>query len=346
MSQLRKDPITGRWVAFHPERVRKAVEIVTLSSSRPTGHSCYYCEGRETETPPEIFAIRQAGTHPNATGWTTRVVPHPVPSLRVETVLDREGLGMFDRMSGVGAHEVVVECPDHDSTLVSLDGQALENVFLTYRDRIADLKRDQRLRYISVFKERGIGRRVSTGHSISEILGLPVTPLGVKAELIQCRQYFAYKQRCVFCDMIRDEQRMNERIVFQNDKFIVFEPFAARYPFETWVLPKQHQSDMVSLDSGEGVRQLAEAMRTALFLIREALLDPPYGFVLHTMPNTVPRPDYWESIDQDYHWHFEIVPRVRESSGLDCASGFFVNPVLPEEAADFLQETRQRSATC
>jgi len=251
---------------------------------------------------------------------------------------------MFDRMNGMGAHELIVETPSHDVDLGEMDVDCIARVLKVWRDRVADLKRDQRLRYVMVFREHGPGKSARLGHAVSQVVALPVTPMGIKNELLQSKQYFEFKQRCLFCDIIRDEIRMGERVVFENDAFLVLEPFASRFPFETWILPKAHQSDIVDLAPEERFMQLAQALKTALGALKEGLLNPSYGVVLHTVPNTVPRPDYWHTIHQDYHWHLEICPRVRRSTGMEMGSGFFLNPVLPEEASAFLREILKRQS--
>jgi len=338
MSQQRKDPVSGRWVVFNPDVTRKVETLIANPPEHPKSETCIYCEGREAETPGEILAYRKDGSSKNGAGWLTRIVPSSVPVLRVEEDAVREGVGMFDMVNGVGAHEIIVETPDHSLDITSMDIDAIEKVFSAWKSRIEDLRKDKRLRYVLIFKNHGELAGNSIGHSHSQVLALPMTPLRIRTELETCKKYFDYKQRCLLCDVIREEKDFGERIVFENECFLAIEPFASRYPFETWILPKTHQSDILLSVSGEESRQLAEVLKTSLAAIKQALLDPPYNLVLHTIPNKIPRNGYWETIDQDYHWHLEILPRVTRATGFEKGSGCYVNPVFPEEAAEFLRE--------
>ena len=204
MPELRKDPIHGRWVIISTERSRRPSDF-TAEERRPMGGFCPLCEGNEDRTPPEILAFRDNGTPPNSPGWTLRVVPNKFPALRIEGELDREGEGIYDKMNGVGAHEVVIETPRHEEILTTLPLKNVENVLLAYRERIIDLRRDQRLRYVLVFKNHGVAAGASLEHSHSQIIALPIIPKRVSEEIEGAKTYFNYKDRCVFCDIIRQE---------------------------------------------------------------------------------------------------------------------------------------------
>lgn len=198
MPELRKDPIHGRWVIISTERSRRPSDFAA-DERRSAGGFCPLCEGNEDRTPPEIIALRDNGTSPNSPGWTLRVVPNKFPALRIEGELNREGEGIYDKMNGIGAHEVVIETPRHEETLATLPLKNVENVLLAYRDRIIDLRRDQRLRYVLVFKNHGIAAGASLEHSHSQIIALPIVPKRVSEEVEGAKTYFNYKDRCVFC---------------------------------------------------------------------------------------------------------------------------------------------------
>jgi UDPglucose--hexose-1-phosphate uridylyltransferase len=170
------------------------------------------------------------------------VVPNKFPALRIEGELDREGEGIYDKMNGIGAHEVVIETPRHEETLSTLPLKNVENILLVYRDRIIDLRRDQRLRYVLVFKNHGVAAGASLEHSHSQIIALPIVPKRVSEEIEGAKIYFNYKDRCVFCDIIRQELQQKHRIIIENKFFVSIAPFASRFPFETWILPKTHYS--------------------------------------------------------------------------------------------------------
>lgn len=239
MPELRKDPIHGRWVIISTERSRRPSDFAP-EERRPIGGFCPLCEGNEDRTPPEIIAFRDNGTPPNSPGWSLRVVPNKFPALSIEGELNREGDGIYDKMNGIGAHEVVIETPSHYETLAALPLKAIENVLWAYRSRIIDLRRDERLRYVLVFKNYGFAAGASLEHSHSQIIALPIVPTRVREEIEGSKNYFLYKDRCVFCDIINQELRQRRRVITENNAFVSIAPFASRFPFEAWILPKTH----------------------------------------------------------------------------------------------------------
>jgi UDPglucose--hexose-1-phosphate uridylyltransferase len=311
----------------------------TILSAGTKDAPCVFCEGQEGRDPTEIAAVRQSGTGKNTPGWTVRVLPNKFPVLRIEGKLIREGVGMFDMMTGVGAHEVIVETPDHYRTLADLPEHQIADVICTYRDRMRDLGGDDRFKYVLIFKNQGVPAGATMSHAHSQLIATPVTPKRVKEELQGAERYYEFKRRCVFCDIIKQETRVTpERLVFENDTFVVLSPFAARVPYETWILPKQHSSDFVGITGNEPYG-LAQALKTTLLKLRNALDDPPFNYLIHTAPFRRPRAGYWATIQQDYHWHLEIIPRLTRPAGFEEGSGFYINPVSPEEAAEELMKT-------
>ena len=214
-----------------------------------------------------------------------RVLPNKFPVLRIEGKLEREGVGMFDKLSGVGAHEVVVETPNHDLELVDLPVDHIADVIRAYRHRVADLGGDDRFKYVLIFKNQGYQAGATLAHVHSQLIATPVTPKRVKEELLGAQRYYEFKRRCVFCDIIRQETRLTrERLVFENDTFAVISPFAARMPYETWIVPKQHNCDFVGITEPE-YAGLAEALKHTLQQMRLLLqrstvqLSDPHGAV-------------------------------------------------------------------
>jgi len=199
MPELRRDPIHGGWVIISTERSRRPSDFAP-EARKTVGGFCPLCEGNEDRTPPEVFAFRENGTVPNSPGWSLRVVPNKFPALRIEGELNREGEGMYDKMNGIGAHEVVIETPRHFESLSTLPLKAVEYVLLAYRERIIDLRRDSRLRYVMVFKNYGVAAGASLEHSHSQIIALPIVPTRVREEIQGAKNYFDYKHRCVYCD--------------------------------------------------------------------------------------------------------------------------------------------------
>jgi UDPglucose--hexose-1-phosphate uridylyltransferase len=338
MSDLRRDPVMGRWVIIAPERALRPDGPDSHRQERQPG-PCVFCGGQEALDPTEIFAIRTPGTAPNTPGWQVRVLPNKFPVLRIEGRLAREGVGMFDMMSGIGAHEVIVETPEHDLEIADLSESHIRAVIRTYRERMADLGGDERFKYVLIFKNQGYAAGASVSHAHSQLIATPVTPKRVKEELVGAQRYFEFKRRCVFCDIIRQETRLTtERLVLENDAFVVISPFAARMPYEMWIVPKQHSCDFVTTGDAEWAG-LAGALKQTLLRLRAALNDPPFNYLIHTAPFRRMRPGYWATIQQDYHWHLEIIPRLTRPAGFEEGSGFYINPVPPEEAAALLRAT-------
>lgn len=329
MPELRKDPIIGRWVIISTERGKRPSSFST-PERKPTGGFCPLCPGNEDKTPPEVFAYRPHGSLPDTQGWSLRVVPNKFPALRIEGELDRRGEGIYDKMNGVGAHEVIIECPDHNETLSSISVSHFEKVLLTYRSRINELYKDTRFKYVFIFRNQGEAAGASLSHPHSQLIALPVVPKRLIEELNSSREYFSYKERCIYCDIVRQEKEQKVRIISENRDFISIAPFASRFPFETWILPKRHNSSFEET-SELLYTSLAEVFSEVLRKLDVSLGNPPYNFMLHTSPCN-------EKINDYYHWHFEIIPRLTRVAGFEWGSGFYINPTSPEDAAKFLRE--------
>jgi UDPglucose--hexose-1-phosphate uridylyltransferase len=256
MPELRKDPVTGRWVIIATERAKRPHQYQKPEEERKGGF-CPFCPGNERSTPPEVLSYRPSNTPKDGEGWWLRVVPNKFPALLAEGALKRSGQGMYDRMTGYGAHEVVIESASHDNTLADLPEEQIEEVVWAFRDRTVELRKDTRMRYILIFKNWGREAGASLEHPHAQIIGLPIVPKRVQEELQGASKYYDYKERCVYCDMIRQELEDNCRIVAENDSFISFMPFASRFPFETWILPKEHTSYFNTLTISRRTRSLS-----------------------------------------------------------------------------------------
>ncbi|MGH7491745.1 MAG: galactose-1-phosphate uridylyltransferase [bacterium] len=331
MPELRKDPITDRWVIISTERGKRPSDWHTESSQK-SGGFCPFCPGNEDKTPPEITAIRPAGLPRDGAGWSVRVVPNKFPALQIEGDLLRRGEGIYDLMNGVGAHEVIIECPNHLAELSDLEPAHIRDVLQMYSQRILDLKNDARMKYILVFKNHGTAAGASLEHSHSQLIATPIIPKRVIEELEGARRHYEFKERCIYCDVLRQEQYAGRRVVVAREEFIALEPFASRFPYETWLLPARHHShfEMMPPESYQG---LAMTLKETLSRINVALDHPHYNFILHTSP--VQEPALVE-----YHWHIEIIPKLTKVAGFEWGSGFYINPTPPEAAAQHLREAQ------
>lgn len=330
MPELRKDPISERWVIISNDRTRRPGDFVreSVPNVRQDLH-CPFCSGHEDKTPPELLAHRN-GTASNRPGWSLRVIPSKFPVLRVEGDLEREGEGLFDRMEGIGAHEIVVESPEHVLNMTQLPETAIEQVLWAFRDRVRDLRNDPRLRYVMLFRNYGESAGAHLEHAHSQLIALPVVPKRVQEEMEVAEKYFKSKERCIFCDLIRQETKAGVRIVTETDHFLVVEPYAARFPFETWILPKRHHSHFEE-SSAPQLNNLPWVLRTTLRKLERALERPPYNLIIHTAP-------LQEAANPHYHWHIEIIPKLTRVAGFEWGTGFYINPTPPEESAQFLRD--------
>jgi UDPglucose--hexose-1-phosphate uridylyltransferase len=339
MSELRWDPIKRHWVIIAADRGRRPSDFFEAEKPTPVT-SCPFCYGNEDKTPHEIFAVRPSGP-PNAPNWKVRVIPNKYPVLRVEGEIKSRGYGLYDVMNGIGAHEIIIETPDHSREMADFSVEEITHVLKAYRFRILDLSKDLRLRYMVLFKNQGVRAGAALSHSHSQLIAVPLVPPVTVTELKVCREFFLLKDRCIFCDILDFELRTGERIVREYPEFVLFAPYASCFPFELRLFPKRHCHDFALLSDTE-LEELAGAMKDMLLRLKVGLKDPSYNFILHTSPSLQPRPgrhDFWTSIEYDYHWHLELVPRIMPVAGFEWGSGFHINPTPPEEAAAFLRET-------
>ncbi len=329
MPQLRRDPVTRRWIIIATDRAKRPQDFV--NESQPLAEAfCPFCEGNEDKTPKEIFADRNDGSSTNGPGWNLRVVPNKYPALQVEGELDKRPDGMYDRMNGIGAHEVIIETPEHHLSLTDLTPEQITNVLWVYRDRLLDLERDKRLAYGMLFKNVGAAAGATLEHTHSQLIVTPVVPATVGHEMEVASDYFQYRGRCLLCDIVREELDAGSRIVWEGKSFVAYVPYAPRFPFETWILPREHRSHYPALEHAEA-QELAVALKTTLMKIESALDRPAYNYMIHTSPfGTDPL--------AEYHWHIEIIPRIARVAGFEWGTGFYINPVSPEDAAAFLRE--------
>ena len=333
MPEFRRDPVTGRWVIISSERAKRPQDFIRERVTQKGGF-CPFCPGNESKTPPEVLAYRPGDdTAPDTPGWTVRVVPNKYPALRVEGNLDRQAEGIYDRMNGVGAHEVIIETPEHHLTLATMPEKRIEDALYAFRDRIVDLKRDQRLKYVLVFKNHGEAAGATMEHTHSQLIALPIVPRQVVEELKGARDYYQLKDRCIYCDIVQQEIKSQVRVVLENEHFVVVAPYAPRFPFETWVLPKKHDSAYEN-SPPNNYKELASAIRTLAMKMDLVLDGPAYNMVIHSAP-------VMDQPTEHYHWHVEFMPKLTKVAGFEWGTGFYINPTSPEEAAKFLRQAKR-----
>jgi len=333
MPQLRQDPTTKEWVIIAAERAKRPDNFRKIKPTidKPVyREDCPFCPGNEHLTPPETLAYRSGGP-PNSKGWWVRVIPNKFPALSPEGSLERkEEKGFFRMMDGVGVHEVVIGSPIHNQLFPLNEDKQVEEVLLAYRERYLALREDPRIKLIIIFKNHGEAAGTSLEHTHSQIVGTAVVPSNIRKKLDEAARYYDDHGRCVYCDSIQEELNFKKRIVMDTEKFVVLQPFASRVPFETWIVPKEHQASfgLISIDDS---KRFAKVLKTTLLKLYTKLNDPNYNYVIHTAPVKDEQEDY-------YHWHLQIIPRLTTPAGFEMGSGIYINVSFPEETAQFLRE--------
>jgi len=317
--ELRKDPITRSWVV-----VGQADEVPL-----PVG-PCSLCPA--TEAGQTLLALPASGP------WRVRVTPNPAPLYRIEGEVGRAAEGIYDKMRSVGAHEIVIETPDHDRRLSQLSDQEIDLVFEAYKRRISDLKRDSRFKYATAIKNQGGGAAAEWSHAHSEVIATTFVPRRVLYELRASKAYFTEKERCVFCDILCQEERAGKRVVDTQGDYVAFCPYASRVPYETWIMSRKHNHQFEEPRSDARRKHLAALVGRTLRRLEQ--ISDSYHMVLHTSPNTKNRGelnDYWKTIAEDYHWHIEIMPILPKGSRSYALKEVYFNTVLPEDSAKQLR---------
>jgi len=320
--ELRKDPITRSWVVVgHPERENLSTE------------PCPLCPGTRIET-QAILDLPAQGP------WQVRTYPHFRPLYRIEGGPARTADGIYDRMAANGAHEIVVETPDHTRTLANMSDEEIERVLEAYASRIADLKRDPRFKYVTVFKNQGAASGEEWSHAHSQVTATTFVPRRILYELRAAREWYKSHERCAFCDILRQEIRQEKRVVENVSDYHAFCPYASRVPYEVWLMPRTHNHQFEHVLPGENRRQLANLLGRTLRRLLQT--SASFHMVVHTAPSTLQTKgelsDYWRTIAEDYHWHIEILPIVEARSKSYSIKEVYFNGTLPEDAATRLRQ--------
>lgn len=337
MPELRQEPITNKWVIIATERSKRPSDFPVEHQERKGG-KCPFCEGNEGKTPPEIMSYRKGGTKADTPGWWVRVVPNLFPALSKtgngggNGGVDGESVGLFVTKPGIGDHEVLVESPDHDSSLENHTPKQAIEIFYMWRDRYRALLNDDSIKYIQIFKNEGAIAGASLEHPHSQLIATPLIPPVVSEELNGAWEYYQQQGKCIYCEMIKGEQEDSRRIVADNQDFIAFCPFASRFPFETWIIPKEHQAGFDLINDSQ-LENMSLIVQEVTRRINGSLNGPPYNMVLHSAP-------VGNSHAAHYHWHLEILPRLTIVAGFEWGTGIIINPTPPESAAIYLRETK------
>ena len=327
MAELRREPVTRMWVVVTNDHPKGPSDYLPFKPpyqpQEETKGGCPFCPGNEGTTPKETFSLSREGG-----GWSVRVIPNKFPFFHIEGGFDRRPEGMYDVMDAIGAHEIVVEAPEHKQSYAFMETPQIEKILFAYRERLMDLEKDRRFQQFLILKNYP---GVFNHHPHSHILAMPVIPRRIDEEVWGTLDYYQRKERCIFCDIIKEEILMKKRVVLETVHFLVFSPFASRYPFETWIVPKKHSPDFHHIDEEE-MEDLSVAIQSLSIRFYKLLSDPPYSLAFHTSPI---QSRFHRS---EYHWHIETRLRIGLREGFEWGTGFFVNPTPPEDAAAYLRK--------
>ncbi|MDR0823086.1 MAG: hypothetical protein LBN20_04835 [Endomicrobium sp.] len=332
MSEFRRNPVFGNWIIIDTERnFSQEKHSVENGVEKSDTAYCPFCPGNESMTKPEILAFsNNPHRYPNTGDWKLRVVPNNKPILQVESAIKRQAYGIYDKMEGAGAHEIIIESPQHDLQFKNAPLEYYENAYKAAISRVRDLRNDIRFEHIFYMKKYGSHGNYPIGsHPHSQIIALPIVPKQVNEELDGALRYFNYKERCVFCDIILQEIDDGIRIIAENESFIALCPYASRYPFEVRIMPKTHKSDFDLISDAE-MSALANITKTVQTKYSLVLDDCPGTILVHTAPLKKRNLSY-------YHWYLEIIPEIAVLGNIDKGTGLFVNPIFPEDAAKHLK---------
>ena len=334
MPELRQDPISGRWVIIAKGRAARPQEYRT-KSTRIEQVACPFCEGQERMTPSETMAIRDHHTVADSPGWRVRVVPNRFPAVDKGSGVSYPADKVYVACQAIGVHDVIIESPRHIRSITELSDSEAREVFLVYRDRLGELKGDTRLAFGLVFKNVGDAAGASLEHIHSQLIATSIIPVHLRDEWQLAGEFYRQHGSCVFCEIVQRETSSHDRIVVDSPRFLAYCPFASRFPYEMCVLPKLHESHFEEMDD-ESNAELASVMRRLIGLLEATMDSCSYNYLIHTSPFDT------ESVAH-YHWHIEVLPRSTNAAGFEWGTGYYINPVPPEEAALHFRELSGRS---
>ncbi|HZD60641.1 MAG TPA: galactose-1-phosphate uridylyltransferase [Anaerolineae bacterium] len=326
MPELRQDPVTGQWLVVAKERAKRPHDFIQRGTTTP--QACPFEYGHESMTPPETLAFRPGGSAPNTPGWTVRVVPNKFPAFTPENH-EETARGLYRSRKAYGIHEVIIHGPEHDLSLATYPDDQVAEVLRAYKLRYEYHKSQPYTHYVQIIINHGKDAGASLEHSHSQLFAIPLIPELPGAELKGAANYYAKNERCIYCDIIASEIAEDVRVVEQSEHFIAFVPYAARLPFETWIIPLQHKPQFETISDGERM-ELASIFRRVLSRFYNGLSDPPYNMYLHTSP-----PGY--GLTDTYHWHMSIIPKLTIQAGFELGTGMTINVTIPEDSAEFLR---------
>lgn len=327
ISELRQDPVTGDWVVIATGRGKRPEEFANQDKeevSQDSDHKCFFCYPEETGQEKDVLIYTDSKND-----WTLRVFPNKYPAFSRGKRMKHWEEGPYFGMDGTGYHELVVT-RDHEKSLGQLDPMQVAEVIDAYQDRYISLMNKKSVNYIDIFHNHGKKAGASISHPHSQLVAIPVISPYVNGELSGAETYYRQNKECIYCAMFSWEQEHGKRMVFENDEYLAFCPFASRAAFEVWVVPKKHKPYFERTSREEKVK-VGEVLQKVLEKIGKGLNNPDYNFYIHTSP--CDGKDY-----PHFHWHIEILPRTSVWAGFELSTGVEISTIEPEEAASFLKK--------
>ncbi len=331
MSELRYDLTTREWVIIAPERAKRpqqAQKSRRADRLPDWDESCPFCPGNESQTPPEVFRLPLSD---EASAWEVRVIPNRFAVLMPNgDITRREDGHFFRKMDGVGAHEVIIETPSHNTPTALMSYEQVEKVLIAYQERYNALKKNRQFKFITIFKNHGQASGTSLIHPHSQLVATPILAPYYHRRLDVAVDYYAVSGSCLYCELLAEELEKGERIVAQTREFVVLHPYASRAPWETWIIPKRHCASF-SLFPNEHLAELARVLKDTLLCLYRGLDNPAFNYMVNTTNTEDEENPY-------YHWHIRIVPRLNLIAGFEMGSGIYISTALPEETASHMRE--------
>jgi len=320
VSQLRLNPLTGRWVAVATDRAARPSDLV--SRPEPTiadaTQPCPFCPGNEEATPPALETYDRGGQ------WTVRVLPNRYPAFDGDEVLHVSHLGpVFTEAMGSGIHEVLVFTPEHKASFAELDDKQVAVTMAALRDRLEAHSRRPVVRYTQAILNHGRDAGASLEHPHAQLLGIPFVPGEIADEEAG---FGRFGGPCLLCTTLEAEEDAGHRVVHADERVVVICPFWAGIPYEMLVLPRDHQAHIVDT-SPRDITAVGRAIRDVLAKLHSCIGPTSYNVVFHTAPHRSAAP---------FHWHAHIWPRVTSIAGFEQGTGVLINILAPELAATHL----------
>jgi UDPglucose--hexose-1-phosphate uridylyltransferase len=333
MSEFRQNPITKNWVLIAPTRGKRPDQYKTYSVMHgipEVDKKCVFCAGNE-HLNPEILRVGQNGLPTKGKDWEIRIIPNKFSALENTAVYRHKEF--YVSHSGDGDHEVIITRKHNEP--VALQSIAIVELSIkTFIERIKTLSAKPELAYVQIFHNHGRDAGASVVHPHYQLLATPIVPPHIHDEILGCYHYYQNNNSCIYCDIIKEELLVKDRVVHESEHFVVISAYASRCPFETWILPKRHGARFEDMTEEE-VKHLSFVLKVTLGQLYTKLSDPPLNFYIHNMPSK--QNEHAAHEEKAFHWHLTIFPRITIWAGFEYATGIPVNPIPPEVSTKFLK---------